>query len=185
MRVFVDEDDVPWEEAWEITVATLGYTNHTLLPEALEKWPVAIVERVLPRHLQIIYEINRRFLAEVEHRLPGDVSIPPGLDHRGGEAGEDDPPGHGRQSFDQRRRRAPLAPDHDGPGCPPLHRLHPERFNNKTNGVTPRRWLLKSNPGLASLLTEVAGPDWSPGLRLLREPLDRLAGRGVPGASAT
>ncbi len=177
MRLFVDEHDVPWERAWEMTVATLGYTNHTLLPEALEKWPLPLVETVLPRHLQIIYEVNRRFLDEVAHRAPGDEAVLA----RVSMIEEGDP---------KQVRMAQLAAagSHSINGVaalhsrlitenlfPDLYRLHPERFNNKTNGVTPRRWLLKSNPSLAALLTETAGPGWVTDYGLLREPLDRLA----------
>ena len=178
MRLFVDEHDVVWERAWDMTVATLGYTNHTLLPEALEKWPLPLVETVLPRHLQIIYEVNRRFLDEVAHRAPGDQAILSRVSMI--EEGE---------PKQVRMAQLAAAGSHSINGVaalhsrlitenlfPDLYRLHPERFNNKTNGVTPRRWLLKSNPGLASLLTEVAGPGWVTDYGLLREPLDRLAG---------
>ena len=177
MRLFVDEHDVAWERAWEMTVATLGYTNHTLLPEALEKWPLPLVETVLPRHLQIIYEVNRRFLDEVAHRAPGDLEVL----SRVSVIEEGEP---------KQVRMAQLAAagSHSINGVAALHsrlitenlfpdlfRLHPERFNNKTNGVTPRRWLLKSNPGLAALLTEAAGPGWVTDYGILREPLERLS----------
>ncbi|HRY43795.1 MAG TPA: glycogen/starch/alpha-glucan phosphorylase [Thermoanaerobaculia bacterium] len=177
MRLFVDEHDVAWERAWEMTVATLGYTNHTLLPEALEKWPLPLVETVLPRHLQIIYEINRRFLDEVAHRAPGDQEVLARVSMI--EEGE---------PKQVRMAQLAAAGSHSINGVaalhsrlitenlfPDLYRLHPERFNNKTNGVTPRRWLLKSNPSLAALLTETAGPGWVTDYGLLREPLDRLA----------
>ena len=177
MRLFVDEHDVPWERAWEMTVATLGYTNHTLLPEALEKWPLPLVETVLPRHLQIIYEVNRRFLDEVAHRAPGDQEVLARVSMI--EEGE---------PKQVRMAQLAAAGSHSINGVaalhsrlitenlfPDLYRLHPERFNNKTNGVTPRRWLLKSNPSLAALLTETAGPGWVTDYGLLREPLDRLA----------
>jgi starch phosphorylase len=177
MRLFVDEHDVPWERAWEMTVATLGYTNHTLLPEALEKWPLPLVETVLPRHLQIIYEVNRRFLDEVAHRLPGDQEVLARVSMI--EEGE---------PKQVRMAQLAAAGSHSINGVaalhsrlitenlfPDLYRLHPERFNNKTNGVTPRRWILKSNPSLAALLTETAGPGWVTDYGLLREPLDRLA----------
>ncbi|HQP88148.1 MAG TPA: glycogen/starch/alpha-glucan phosphorylase [Thermoanaerobaculia bacterium] len=177
MRLFVDEHDVAWERAWEMTVATLGYTNHTLLPEALEKWPLPLVETVLPRHLQIIYEVNRRFLDEVAHRAPGDQEVLSRVSMI--EEGE---------PKQVRMAQLAAAGSHSINGVaalhsrlitenlfPDLYRLHPERFNNKTNGVTPRRWLLKSNPSLAALLTEAAGPGWVTDYGLLREPLDRLA----------
>jgi len=179
-RTLVDEHDVPWESAWDISRATCGYTNHTLLPEALERWPVPLFARVLPRHLQIIYEINRRFLEQVTARWPGD-------DHRlqrmslieeGGE---------------QQVRMAHLAivGSHSVNGVSALHselvttalvpdffQLWPERFNNKTNGVTQRRWVLKANPGLAALLTEAVGDGWVTDLDQLRglEPLADDAG---------
>ncbi len=181
MRLFVDEHDVAWERAWEMTVATLGYTNHTLLPEALEKWPLPLVETVLPRHLQIIYEINRRFLDEVAHRAPGDQEVLARVSMI--EEGE---------PKQVRMAQLAAAGSHSINGVaalhsrlitenlfPDLYRLHPERFNNKTNGVTPRRWLLKSNPSLAALLTEAAGPGWVTEYGLLREPLDRLAEDGA------
>ena len=175
MRALIDEHDLPWEEAWRLTVATLGYTNHTLLPEALERWPVALLERVLPRHLQIIYEINRRFLDEVTARWPDDgarrarMSI---IDDGG----------------DRHVRMAHLAivGSHAVNGVSALHSalvqrtlvpdfaaLWPERFSNKTNGITPRRWLLAANPGLAGLVTDAIGDAWIRDLEALRglEPL--------------
>ncbi len=162
MRLFVDEHDLPWDKAWHLTQATLGYTNHTLLPEALEKWPVPLLETVLPRHMQLIYEINRRFLDEVAYLAPGDT----GALARLSVVEEGEP---------KNARMANLAAigSHSVNGVAALHseliketlfpdlfRLQPGKFNNKTNGVTPRRWILKSNPGLSALLTEVAGPGW-------------------------
>ena len=123
MRLFVDEHDIVWERAWEMTVATLGYTNHTLLPEALEKWPLPLVETVLPRHLQIIYEVNRRFLDEVAHRAPGDQAILARvsmIEEGRAEAGADGAARRRREPLDQRRRRAPLAPHHREPLPRPL-----------------------------------------------------------------
>ena len=163
MRVFIDEYDLEWPRAWEITRATVAYTNHTLLPEALEKWPVSLLERVVPRHLQIIYEINRRFLADA------------------GTVGRDDPERLKRVSivqegYESQVRMAHLAivGSHSVNGVSKLHselvktrlvpdfyQLWPERFSNKTNGVTQRRWLLTANPGLANLLDATIGPGWS------------------------
>ncbi len=168
MRIFVDEERLPWEHAWAITVSTLAYTNHTLLPEALERWPVDLLGRVLPRHLQIIGEIHRRLLAEVERRFPGDIQTMQ------------------RVSIlsDNEVRMANLAMtgSHSVNGvaelhsklvttnlAPEFHRLFPERFNNKTNGVTPRRWLLNANRPLAALITKTIGDEWITDLDRLRQ----------------
>jgi starch phosphorylase len=147
MRVFVDELALPWEQAWAITVKTCAYTNHTLLPEALERWPADLMERVLPRHLQIIGEINRRLLLEVERRFPGDAGVVQRVSLF--EEGE-------RRNV--RMANLAMAGSHSVNGVAALHselvktmlapdfyKLWPERFNNKTNGVTPRRWLLNAN----------------------------------------
>ncbi|HEV7763984.1 MAG TPA: glycogen/starch/alpha-glucan phosphorylase [Thermoanaerobaculia bacterium] len=168
MRVFVDEEQMPWEEAWAITVATCGYTNHTLLPEALERWSFGLLERVLPRHLQIILEINRRLLAEAERRFPGDVQ----MQHNVAIVADGE----------VRMANLAMAGSHSVNGVAELHsklvtetlapdffRLHPERFNNKTNGVTPRRWLLHANRPLASLINETIGNEWVTDLDRLRE----------------
>ncbi len=170
MRLLVDEYEVPWEEAWEISVETLAYTNHTLLPEALEKWPVGMLEQMAPRHMQIIYEINRRFLDAVRCRWPDDtdrlrrVSLV-------------------EEGAVKRIRMAHLAivGSHSVNGVSALHtelvkhrlvpdffELWPERFTNKTNGVTQRRWLLKANPELAALITGVIGDGWITRLESLR-----------------
>ncbi|HEX8169861.1 MAG TPA: glycogen/starch/alpha-glucan phosphorylase [Thermoanaerobaculia bacterium] len=168
MRMFVDDERMPWEEAWLTTVATCGYTNHTLLPEALEKWSQDLLARVLPRHLQIIQEINRRLLADVERRFPGDISMQQNVAIlSGGEV---------------RMANLAMAGSHSVNGVAELHtklvttalapdfyRLHPERFNNKTNGVTPRRWLLHANRPLASLITKTIGGEWVTDLDRLRE----------------
>jgi starch phosphorylase len=171
MRILVDEYGVGWDEAWEQTVGAFGYTNHTLLPEALEKWPVSLFERLLPRHLEIIYEINRRFLREVMNTFLND-------DDRVRRMSliEEGP--------ERRVRMAHLAVvgSHSVNGVAKLHtdlvksqllrdffELYPQRFNNKTNGVTPRRWLLQCNPSLASLITETIGEGWSTNLERLRE----------------
>ena len=168
MRVFVDEERMAWEEAWTLTVRACGFTNHTLLPEALEKWSYDLMARIVPRHLQIIQEINRRLLAEVEHRFPGDIQ----MQHEvaiiaGGQV---------------RMANLAIAGSHSVNGvaelhsrlvtetlAPAFHRLHPERFNNKTNGVTPRRWLLHANRPLASLITKTIGDGWITDLERLRE----------------
>ncbi len=162
MRVFVDVHRLPWDKAWEITVATLGYTNHTLLSEALEKWPVAMFERLLPRHLQIIFEINRRFLRSIQARFPGDDARLQRLSII-------------EEGHEKRVRMANLAVigSHAVNGVAALHtellkrdvlrdfaELSPEKFSNKTNGVTPRRWLHQCNPSLSNLVTEAIGPSW-------------------------
>ena len=167
MRTFIDEQELPWEQAWAITVETCAFTNHTLLPEALERWPFDMLERMLPRHLQIIQEINRRVIAEVERRFPGDIAMQ-----------------HRVSLFEEGRvRMANLAivGSHSVNGvaelhselvkktlAPDLYKLWPERFNNKTNGVTPRRWLLHANRPLASLITKAIGDRWVRDLRELR-----------------
>ncbi len=170
MRILVDEDDMPWDKAWEITHATLGYTNHTLLPEALEKWPVSLFEHVLPRHLQIIYEINHRFLDHVAAVWPDD----PGRQQRMSIVEEGEP----RQI---RMANLAIVGSHSVNGVaalhselvksdlvPDFHELWPEKFNNKTNGVTQRRWLLNANPLLAGLLTRTLDDGWITDLDRLR-----------------
>jgi starch phosphorylase len=171
MRMLVDERDLPWDAAWEITQSTMGYTNHTLLPEALEKWPVALLERVVPRHLQIIYEINRRFLAHVATVWPDDA----GRLERMSLIEEGDPQQvrmahlsivgshsvNGVSDLHSRLVQTTLAPD--------FFALWPERFNNKTNGVTPRRWLLQANPLLARLISDTIGASWITDLERLRD----------------
>ena len=170
MRTLMDDQSLPWEHAWAITVQTCAYTNHTLLPEALERWPVEMLERMLPRHLQIIQEINRRVAAEVERRFPGEVAMM-----------------HRVSLFEEGERRQvrmanlAIAGSHSINGVAALHselvkktlapdfnRLWPERFNNKTNGVTPRRWLLHANRPLASLITKAIGDGWIRDLNQLK-----------------
>ncbi|MDX2029023.1 MAG: glycogen/starch/alpha-glucan phosphorylase [Blastocatellia bacterium] len=170
MRLLIDEKLMSWERAWEITQATLGYTNHTLLPEALERWPVALFERVLPRHLQIIYEINRRFLEEVAERWPGDDARAQRMSVIEEGASKQVRMAHlaiigshsinGVAALHSELVKSSLVPD--------FHALWPERFNNKTNGVTPRRWLLKANPQLAGLITDALGDGWITDLDRLR-----------------
>jgi starch phosphorylase len=171
MRILIDERDLPWDTAWQITQASMGYTNHTLLPEALEKWPVTLLEHVVPRHLQIIYEINRHFLDHVASVWPGDIASM----RRMSLIDEATP----RQV---RMDRLAIVGSHSVNGVSDLHsklvqttlaadfyRLWPERFNNKTNGVTPRRWLLLANPMLARLITRTIGDGWITDLDRLRE----------------
>jgi starch phosphorylase len=170
MRLLVDERQIDWDEAWEITVATFAYTNHTLLPEALETWPLAMFAESLPRHLEIIYEINHRFLDEVRAKFPGDDARL----RRMSLIGED----NGKSV-----RMAHLATvgSHAINGVAALHsellkesvlkdfyELWPERFSNKTNGVTPRRFLALSNPGLRELLDDTIGDGWLSDLYKLR-----------------
>jgi glycogen phosphorylase len=170
MRLLVDERDLDWDEAWEITVATFGYTNHTLLPEALETWPLELFSESLPRHLEIIYEINRRFLDEVSAKFPGDEDRLRRMSLIGEDGGKN-------------VRMAHLATvgSHAINGVAALHsellkesvlkdffELWPERFSNKTNGVTPRRFLALSNPGLRELLDRTVGDGWLTDLGRLR-----------------
>jgi starch phosphorylase len=177
MRLLVDEHGMEWDPAWEITGHALAYTNHTVLPEALEQWPVSLFESVLPRHLEIIYEINARFLKQVRSRYPGDedlvrrVSI---IEENG----------------ERRVRMANLAciGSHTINGVAALHtellktcvlrdfhQLWPEKFVNVTNGVTSRRWIALSNPDLTSLITARIGNRWVGDLELLRD-LESSAG---------
>ena len=170
MRLLIDERDLDWDTSWRITVATMAYTNHTLLPEALETWPLAMFQRFLPRHLEIIYEINRRFLNEVRAKFPGDEARV----RRMSIIGED-----GNKSV----RMAHLATvgSHAVNGVAAMHselvkttilkdfyEMWPERFSNKTNGVTPRRFMGLSNPGLRALLDETIGAGWMVDLSKLR-----------------
>ena len=171
MRLLVDERGLDWNTAWAITVGTFGYTNHTLLPEALETWPLPMFRELLPRHLEIIYEINRRFLDEVRARFPEDEARV----RRMSLIGEDG---------DKRVRMAHLATvgSHAVNGVAALHsdllkasvlkdffELWPERFSNKTNGVTPRRFLALANPGLRELLNRTLGDRWPVELGTLRK----------------
>jgi starch phosphorylase len=171
MRILVDEKNLEWDKAWAITQATLGYTNHTLAPEALEKWPVPLFESVLPRHLQIIYEINRRFLDRVSAAHPGDagrlnrLSIieesAPKQVRMASLAMEGSHSINGVSAIHTELIKTSLAPD--------FFQLCPERFNNKTNGITQRRWLLKANPALARLINSTIGEGWLTDLYRLRE----------------
>lgn len=162
MRILLDEEALEWEEAWDICVRSMGYTNHTLMPEALEKWPVPMLENLLPRHLQIIYEINHRFLQRAITVFPGDMNpisrvslIEEGSPKQVRMAnlsivGSHSTNGVARLHTELLASR--LVPD--------LATIFPERFNSKTNGITQRRWLLESNPPLASLISETIGDEW-------------------------
>ena len=162
MRLLVDERHIGWEDAWEIVTKSIAYTNHTLMPEALEKWDLRLFQNLLPRHIEIIYEINRRFLQVVRLNYPGDDSMLEKMsiiDERGNKA----------------VRMAHLATigSHHVNGVAALHSelvktqlmpefydLWPHKFTNVTNGVTPRRWIVSSNPALTNVLDEYLGTDW-------------------------
>lgn len=171
MRTMVDEYEVDWEKAWEITQATLGYTNHTLLPEALEKWPVELIEHVLPRHMQIIHEINHRFLEQVFMAFPEDSGALTRMSLI--EEGQTKQVRMANLSIVGSHSVNGVAAIHSGlvktSLFPDFYRLWPEKFNNKTNGVTQRRWLLKSNPRLSDLITESIGDSWITDLNKLIE----------------
>ncbi|HEY2017306.1 MAG TPA: glycogen/starch/alpha-glucan phosphorylase [Bryobacteraceae bacterium] len=171
MRLLMDCEGIGWDRAWEITTRTTGYTNHTILPEALEKWPVRMFERLLPRHLQIIYEINARFMRDVASRYPLDDGR-----LRRMSLIEEDGEKHIRMAH------LAVVGSSSVNGVAKLHsdllrnsvlrdfaEYWPAKFNNKTNGITPRRWLLKANPGLAQLITEVIGEQWITDLDQLRK----------------
>jgi len=162
MRILLDEAHLGWDEAWGITQRTLAYTNHTLLPEALEKWPVHYFKQMLPRQLEIIFEINRRFLDDVRSRYPGDEARVGRLSLI--EEGAEDK---------VRMANLAIVGSHSTNGVAAIHsellrkttvkdlaEIFPERFNNKTNGVTPRRWLLLADPALAGAITEAIGNGW-------------------------
>ena len=171
MRILLDLEGLNWEKAWDICTRTFAYTNHTLMPEALERWSVDMIGKVLPRHLQIIYEINQRFLDQVSQHYPGDLGK------------------IGRMSiieegYPKKVRMAYLAivGSHSVNGVAALHtqllkdkvfkdfdNFYPDKINSKTNGITPRRWLLKSNPDLSGLINEKIGTGWEVDLDKLRE----------------
>jgi len=166
MRVLIDQEEVGWEDAWEITRQTFAYTNHTILPEALELWPVWFFEQILPRHLQIIYEINERFIEEIRARFPNDPQRVSRMSIV-------------EEHWERKIRMAHLAivGSHSVNGVAALHseilkhelfrdfyEMYPERFNNKTNGITQRRWLKMSNPALSSLIDERIGECWTSNL---------------------
>jgi starch phosphorylase len=162
MRHFTDEVRLPWHRAWDLTVQTFGFTNHTLLPEALEKWPEALLQRMLPRHLQIIWEINHRFLQHVRLRYPEDTARVQRMSLIA-----EEPARHVRMAH------LAIVGSHSINGVSEIHsdlirtrlvpefaEYWPERFNNKTNGITQRLWLLASNPDLAALISRTIGDDW-------------------------
>ncbi len=163
MRVLMDEEGLEWDDAWQVTVKTFAYTNHTILPEALEQWPVWFFEHILPRHLLIIYEINNRFIAEVQRRFPGDIERLQRMSLID-------------EHWERKIRMAHLAVvgSHSVNGVAALHtqilkdsvfhdfyEMFPERFNNKTNGITQRRWLKSANPLLAGLIDSKIGQGWT------------------------
>lgn len=171
MRILVDEEGLTWEMAWEITVKTMAYTNHTLLPEALEKWPVSLLRNLLPRHLQIIYEINRRFLNGISEKIGDDK----GKISRLSIVGEGEDPVVHMASLG-------IVGSHKINGVAQLHsnlikknlfkdfyEIFPERFTNKTNGITPRRWLRQSNRELSDLITGKIGEEWVTDLDQLKK----------------
>ena len=162
IRILIDEAQLAWDQAWDLTRRTLAYTNHTLLPEALERWPLAWFETLLPRHLEIIFEINRRLLDGVRRRFPGDEGrvVRTSLI-------EEDSIRHVRMA------NLAIVGSHSTNGVAAIHsallrsttvkdlaEMFPERFSNKTNGVTPRRWLLQTNPALARTITDAIGNGW-------------------------
>jgi starch phosphorylase len=164
MRILLDQARLGWEESWDLTRRTLAYTNHTLLPEALEKWPLRYFRRMLPRHLEIIYEINGRFLSEVRRRYPGDEARVQRVSLIEEEPDDKDK---------VRMANLAIVGSHSTNGVAAIHsellrtttvrdlaEIFPERFNNKTNGVTPRRWLLLANPALSRAITDAIGDGW-------------------------
>jgi starch phosphorylase len=176
MRILLDDARLGWDQAWDITRSTLAYTNHTLLPEALEKWPVEWFEQLLPRHLEIVYEINRRLLDSVRVRFPGDD----GKMQRASLI-EEGPTKHVRMA------NMAITGSHSTNGVAAIHsellrtitvrdlaEIFPERFSNKTNGVTPRRWLLMANPPLSRTISGAIGDGWIRDLSQLSK-LKRLA----------
>lgn len=176
MRILMDKEDLDYDVAWELTVNSTGYTNHTLLPEALERWPVSMFERLLPRHLHIIYEINSRFIRKVATRYPGDLDRlrrmsliqeePEKAVRMANLAVVGSRSTNGVAAIHSRLLREGILRD--------FWEFFPERFNNKTNGVTPRRWLLKANPRLSALIRERIGDGWITELDQLRG-LEKLA----------
>ncbi|KAF0288654.1 Glycogen phosphorylase [Amphibalanus amphitrite] len=162
MRVFMDDEGLGWDEAWDLVTRTCAYTNHTVLPEALERWPVSMLENMLPRHLEIIYKINWKFLEQVNHRWPGDLERLKRMSLV-------------EEDGEKRVNMAHLAivGSHAVNGVAAIHseiikrdifkdfsEMWPDKFQNKTNGITPRRWLLLCNPGLSDVIADKIGEDW-------------------------
>lgn len=177
MRILLDEAKLSWDQAWDLTRRTLGYTNHTLLPEALEKWPVEWFAKLLPRHLEIIYEINSRLLSDVRSRYPGDEGKLQRISLI-----EEGATKHVRMA------NLAIVGSHSTNGVAKIHsqllrtvtvkdlaEMFPERFSNKTNGVTPRRWLMMCNPVLSKTITEAIGDGWITNLEELKK-LRSMAG---------
>src|SRR5208282_2411618 len=171
MRILLDEAHLDWDDAWDLTRRTLAYTNHTLLPEALERWPVAWMEAAMPRQLEIIYEINRRLLDDVRARFPGDA----------GRAARTSLVEEGQRK-QIRMANLAIVGSHSTNGVAAIHsdllrkttvrdlaEAFPDRFNNKTNGVTPRRWLRLANPSLAETISAAIGDSWITDLTELRK----------------
>jgi len=181
MRLLCDEHGMLWSEAWSQCTRIFSYTNHTLMPEALETWPVGLMKYLLPRHMAIIYRINKDFLKEVEIRFPGDIDLIRRVSLIDDSDGNED-------SKRVRMAHLSIVGSHRVNGVSQLHsdlmvqtifadfaKLYPDRFHNKTNGVTPRRWLAQANPGLAGLLDARLGNDWRLNLDRLQD-LRSLAG---------
>jgi starch phosphorylase len=171
MRILLDEAHLDWKDAWDITQRTLAYTNHTLLPEALERWPLEWLDILIPRHLEIIFEINRRLMDQVEHRFPGDTKRAARISLI--EEGE---------TKLVRMANLAIVGSHSTNGVAAIHsellrtttvrdlaEMFPDRFNNKTNGVTPRRWLKLANPSLADTISTAIGEGWITDLTQLQK----------------
>ena len=171
MRILTDQHHFEWPRAWDIVTRTFAYTNHTLMPEALETWPVPLFERVLPRHLQIIYEINHRFLKDVMHHYPGDPALWQRMSLIDDSQGKRVRMAHlaivgshkvnGVAAIHTRLMKETIFAD--------FHRMWPDRIINMTNGVTPRRWLNQANPALSNLITKNIGKGWLKDLDQLRQ----------------
>ena len=180
MRILLDDHHLPWNDAWKITQKTFAYTNHTLLPEALEKWPVSLIERLLPRHLELIYEINSRFLDQVRKKYYGQtdrlermsiVSSSPKMIRMAHLAVVGSFSVNGVAELHTELLRTRVLTD--------FAEMFPERFNNKTNGVTPRRWIQYANPALSELLDQTIGEAWKKDLEELSDLDDHIGKKAV------